>query len=150
MNYIICILHIKGDWNTIVIIISRQLLYRRGGHIKMAVKKVNSLGEIVISEEVIATLAGISAIECYGIVGMASKRATDGLVELLGYDNLSKGVKVYTQDNGVIINLYIIVEYGISIAAVGKNVIETVKYNVENITGIIVKKVDITVEGIRV
>ena len=116
----------------------------------MAVKKPNSLGEIVISEEVIATLAGISAIECYGIVGMASKRATDGLVELLGYDNLSKGVKVFTQDNGVVVNLYIIVEYGISIAAVGKNVIETVKYNVENITGIIVNKVDITVEGIRV
>jgi len=116
----------------------------------MVVKKSNSLGEIVVSEEVIATLAGISAIECYGIVGMASKRATDGLVELLGYDNLSKGVKVYSHENGVVINLYIIVEYGISISAVGKNVIETVKYKVENIAGINVNKVDITVEGIRV
>jgi len=116
----------------------------------MAVKKVNSLGEIIISDEVLATLAGISAIECYGIVGMASKRATDGLVELLGYDNLSKGVKILAQDNGVNINLYIIVEYGISISAVGKNVIETVKYNIENTTGFNVKKVDITVEGIRV
>jgi len=116
----------------------------------MAVKKANLHGEIVISDEVIATLAGISAIECYGIVGMASKRATDGLVELLGYDNLSKGVKVFSQDSTVTINLYIIVEYGVSIAAVGQNVIETVKYNVENIAGIPVKKVDITVEGIRV
>jgi len=116
----------------------------------MAAKKVNPLGEIIISDEVLATLAGISAIECYGIVGMASKRATDGLVELLGYDNLSKGVKVHAQENGVIINLYIIVEYGISISAVGKNVIETVKYNIENTTGFNVKKVDITVEGIRV
>jgi len=116
----------------------------------MVVKKSKSLGEIVVSEEVIATLAGISAIECYGIVGMASKRATDGLVELLGYDNLSKGVKVYSHESGVVINLYIIVEYGISISAVGKNVIETVKYNVESIAGINVNKVDITVEGIRV
>ncbi len=81
---------------------------------------------------------------------MASKRATDGIVELLGLDNLSRGVKVYTQDNEVIIDLFIIVEYGISIAAVAKNVIDTVKYNVENLTGTTVKKVNITVEGVRV
>lgn len=116
----------------------------------MAVKKINTIGEIIISDEVIATLAGISAIECYGIVGMASKRATDGIAELLGYDNLSKGVKVFSQDNSVVINLYIIVEYGISISAVGRSIIETVKYNIESITGIEVKKVDITIEGIRV
>ena len=49
----------------------------------MGAVTVNKLGEIRISNEVLATLAGISAISCYGIVGMASKRATDGLVELL-------------------------------------------------------------------
>lgn len=116
----------------------------------MGAKKVNSLGEMVISNEVIATLAGISAIECYGIVGMASKRATDGLVQLLGMENLSKGVKVHTQDSEIIIDLFVIVEYGISIAAVAKNIIETVKYNVENFTGMNVKRVNVTVEGVRV
>ena len=79
----------------------------------MAAKKKNSLGEIIITDEVLAMLAGISAMECYGIVGMASKRATDGIVELLGFDNLTRGVKVQTQDNNIFINLYIIVEYGI-------------------------------------
>ncbi|NLO83453.1 MAG: Asp23/Gls24 family envelope stress response protein [Clostridiales bacterium] len=116
----------------------------------MAAKKKNLLGEIIISDEVIAMLAGISAMECYGIVGMASKRATDGIVELLGFENLTRGVKVQTQDDAVYINLYIIVEYGISIATVARNVIETVKYNIENFTGMTVKRVDITVEGIRV
>ncbi|HZJ82907.1 MAG TPA: Asp23/Gls24 family envelope stress response protein [Clostridia bacterium] len=116
----------------------------------MSAKKTNSLGEIVISDDVMATLAGISAIECYGIVGMASKRATDGIVELLGRENLSKGVKVHTQDEDISIELYIIVEYGISIATVANNMIETVKYNIENFTGMNVKKVDVTVEGIRV
>ena len=116
----------------------------------MGAVTVNSLGELSISDDVLATLAGISAIECYGIVGMASKRATDGLVELLGSDNLSRGVKVVSQGNEVSVELYIIVEYGISIAAVAKNVIETVKYNVENLTGATVKKVNITVEGVRV
>ncbi|MGI6189294.1 MAG: Asp23/Gls24 family envelope stress response protein [Clostridiales bacterium] len=116
----------------------------------MAAKKKNSLGEIIITDEVLAMLAGISAMECYGIVGMASKRATDGIVELLGFDNLTRGVKVQTQDNNIFINLYIIVEYGISIATVAQNVIETVKYNIENFTGMNVKRVDITVEGVRV
>ena len=116
----------------------------------MAAIKKNSLVEIIISNEVLARLAGISAMECYGIVGMASKRATDGIVELLGMENLTRGVKVHTQDNEIYINLYIIVEYGISIATVAQNVIETVKYNVENFTGMTVKRVDITVEGVRV
>jgi len=116
----------------------------------MAVKKINQLGEIIISEEVVATLAGITAVQCYGIVGMASKRARDGFVELLGYENLSKGVKVFSQENSLVIHLYIIVEYGVSISAVGRNVIETIKYNVETYTGANVEKVDITVEGIRI
>lgn len=116
----------------------------------MGAVTVNSLGEIIISDDVLATMAGITAIECYGIVGMASKRATDGLVELLGSDNLSRGVKVSSQGNEVSIDLFIIVEYGISIAAVAKNVIETVKYNIENFTGTAVKKVNVTVEGVRV
>lgn len=116
----------------------------------MGAHKANALGEVLITDEVLATLAGISAIECYGIVGMASKRATDGLVELLGKENLSRGVKVHTQNNDIIIDLFIIVEYGISISAVAKNIIETVKYNVENQTGTTVKRVNITVEGVRV
>lgn len=116
----------------------------------MGVKKTNALGQISISDEVLATLAGIFTIECYGIVGMASKRATDGIVELLGRENLSRGVKVHSQNEEVIIDLYVIVEYGISMAAVARNVIETVKYNVENLTGMNVKKVNLTVEGVRV
>lgn len=88
--------------------------------------------------------------ECYGIVGMASKRATDGLVELLGRENLSRGVKVHTHDDQITIDLYVIVEYGISIAAVARNIIETVKYNVENFTGMNVNRVNVMVEGVRV
>ena len=116
----------------------------------MGAKIVNELGVIEITDEVLSILAGITAIECYGIVGMASKRATDGLVELLGRDNLSRGVRVHTQGDEIIIDIFIIVEYGISIAAVAKNVIDTLKYNVETLTGLKVNKVNITVEGVRV
>jgi uncharacterized alkaline shock family protein YloU len=120
------------------------------GGLAVGAKIVNELGVLEITDEVLSILAGITAIECYGIVGMASKRATDGLVELLGRDNLSRGVRVHSQGDEIIIDIFIIVEYGISIAAVAKNVIDTVKYNVETITGLKVNKVNVTVEGVRV
>ena len=110
----------------------------------------NELGTISVVEDVITTVAGYAAIECIGIVAMASKRATDGLVELLGRENLKRGVRAVLNEDSVSINLYIIVEYGVSIAAVAKNVVETVKYRVENLIGVKVDKVNVTVEGIRV
>ncbi len=110
----------------------------------------NELGTISVVEDVITTVAGYAAIECIGIVAMASKRATDGLVELLGRENLKRGVRAVLNEDSVSINLYIIVEYGVSIAAVAKNVVETVKYRVENLVGVKVDQVNVTVEGIRV
>ena len=110
----------------------------------------NDLGTIYITEDVLAIIAGYSAIECAGIVAMASKRATDGIVELLGRENLRRGISVFLSENNVSVNLFIIVEYGVSIAAVAKNVIETVKYRLESTTGVTVDKVNVTVEGIRV
>ena len=116
----------------------------------MSARRVNALGEIVISDEVLATLAGVTAVKCYGIVGMASKRASDGIVQLLGIENLSRGVKVQTTEDDIEIGLYIIVEYGVSISTVAKNVIETVKYSVENYTGLTVDRVNVFVESVRV
>ncbi len=110
----------------------------------------NELGAISIAEDVITTVAGYAAMECIGIVAMASKKATDGIVELLGRENLKKGVVVSISEDSVNINLYVIVEYGVSISAVAKNIIETVKYRVENTVGIKVDKVNVDVEGIRV
>lgn len=110
----------------------------------------NELGSISVTEDVITTVAGYAAMECIGIVAMASKKATDGLVELLGRENLKKGVSVTIGEDSIAIKLSVIVEYGVTIAAVAKNIIETVKYRVENIVGIKVDKVDVDIEGIRV
>ena len=116
----------------------------------MSIKTTNALGNIVISDDVIANIAGASAIECYGIVGMASKRATDGIVELLKKENLSRGVKVTTTNNEIKIDLYVIVDYGISLVAVSQNIIDTVKYNVENYIKMNVSSVNVIVQGVRV
>lgn len=108
------------------------------------------IGEISIDNEVLAQYAGASAIECFGVVGMASINMKDGIVKLLKRDNLSHGVNVTIEDNKITIDLHIIVSYGVSISAVADNLISNVKYNVEEFSGIEVKKINIFVEGVRV
>lgn len=107
------------------------------------------LGNIIIDDNVIANIAGISAMESYGIVGMASKNATDGIFELLRFENLSKGIKVNTEDDQINIELHVILEYGVKISTVCENIIERVKYNVEDLTGLTIDNIEISVEGIR-
>ena len=116
----------------------------------MPAKETTKDGFIRIDENVIARLAGISAMESYGIVGMASKNATDGLFELLRWDNLTKGIKVYSKDDTLTIDLHVILEYGVKISVVAKNIIDRVKFNVENLTGMTVDKINVHVQGIRV
>ncbi len=116
----------------------------------MAVIQQTSFGKIEFSDEFLSNLAGVATMECYGIVGMASQKAIDGIVELLKGENLNKGVEILTTDDSVHIHVYVIVEYGVSISAVASNVIDTVKYRVEKITGLNVEKVNVTVNGIRV
>lgn len=107
-------------------------------------------GQIVIDEEVIAQYAGMNALECFGIVGMASISKRDGLVKLLIRDNLTKGVHVMIHDNRIEIDFHIIVVYGVSIATVTENLIENVKYKVETLTGMTVDKINVYVEGVRI
>ena len=123
--------------------------YSNGGK-KMKCRISNQIGEIVIDTEVIARFAGTIAIECFGIVGMAAISMKDGLVRLLKRDSLTHGINVSVEDNRLTIDFHVIVVYGVSISAVSDNLIETVKYKVEQFTGIEVEKINIFVEGVRV
>ena len=116
----------------------------------MEYKISNDLGLITISEDVLLKVAGYAALECYGIVAMSSKRAKDGFVEWLGKENLTKGVQVNITEAGIDIDLFIIVEYGISIVEVCNIIKSQVCYKIENMTGAKVRTVNISVEGIRV
>ena len=116
----------------------------------MEYKISNDLGLITISEDVLLKVAGYAALECYGIVAMSSKRAKDGFVEWLGKENLTKGVQVNITEAGNDIDLFIIVEYGISIVEVCNIIKSQVCYKIENMTGAKVRRVNISVEGIRV
>ena len=109
----------------------------------------NRLGEVNISEDVIATYAGSVAVECFGVVGMASVSMKDGLVRLLKMENLQKGIETDIRDNEISLRMHIIVAYGVSISAVADNLIENVRYKVEEFTGMKVGTVEIFVEGVK-
>lgn len=108
-------------------------------------------GDVVIESEVIAQYAGLSAIECFGIVGMATINMKDGLVKLLRGDSVSKGVNVTVgENNAIAIDFHIIVAYGVSISTVAENLMSTVRYKVEEFTGMKVENINVYVEGVRV
>ena len=115
------------------------------------IKKTTDLGNIDISTDVIATICGGAATECYGVVGMVSKNASEGLWELMRIENLSKGVKLnFTEDDKLNIELFVMVEYGTKISVIANNIIQKVRYNVESFTGLKVSQVTVNVQAVRV
>ena len=113
-------------------------------------RMITGKGKIVIDTDVIAKYAGSSAVECFGIVGMASVNVKDGLWNLLRIDNINHGVEVTIADNSLEIHMHIIVAFGVSIKAVAANLISNVKYRVEEFTGMEVSDIIVSVEGVRV
>ena len=107
------------------------------------------LGSILIDTDVIATYAGSVAVECIGIVGMATVNMKDGFVRLLKKDSLKHGINVTIEDNKISLDFHVIVAYGVSIPAVADNLLNNVKYKVEEFTGMEIDKINIYVEGVR-
>ena len=111
----------------------------------------NKYGKVTISEDIIATVAGYAATENYGVVGMSAKTATDAILKLVGSEaNKKRGVKVSFIGDGdeVDIDLYVTMVYGVSLPVVAKNMIDNVRYRVQETTGIKVANVNIHVESI--
>jgi uncharacterized alkaline shock family protein YloU len=117
----------------------------------MPIQLDNDLGKVHISDEVIAGLAGSAALDCYGLVGMASrKQLKDGIAELLGRENLGRGVEIRREPEGLHIDLYVVVSYGTKISEVAHNIQNKVKYILNDVVGLHVDFVNIFVQGVRV
>ena len=110
----------------------------------------NEHGTITYSDEVIANIVGLATMECYGVVGMVSKNATDGFWELIRVENLSKGVKINVNEDKLSIELFVMVQYGTKISVISNNIIQKVKYNIENYTGLVVSSITVNVQAVRV
>lgn len=108
------------------------------------------MGKIQIDKNVLAKYAGSAAVECIGVVGMASVNMKDGVAKLLNRDNISHGVAVSLENGKLKIALHIVVAYGVSITVVAHNLIDNVRYKIEEYTGMEVEKIQVFVESVRV
>ncbi len=117
----------------------------------MSIEVINEYGKIDITNNVISQVVGEAAIECYGIVGMASRhQIRDGLTEILRKENYSRGVIVRNVGEETHIDMYVIIGYGTKISEVAYQVQSKVKYTLEKSIGVSVKSVNIFVQGVRV
>ena len=115
------------------------------------IKKTTDLGDINLSLDVVANITGGAATECYGVVGMASQKIMkDGFYAILGRDNYSKGIVVEDGDTGTIVNVYIILGYGVKISEVVYEVQKKIKYVLERTLDIDIEAVNVFVQSIRV
>ena len=107
-------------------------------------------GKVIIDSHAVAQVAGSTAVECFGIVGMASVNIREGLVKLVLRNRITDGIKVeFLNDNTITIDFHVIVAFGVSIKAVADNLISDVKYKVEEFTGMNVSKINVFVESVR-
>ncbi|MGI6778076.1 MAG: Asp23/Gls24 family envelope stress response protein [Acetivibrionales bacterium] len=107
------------------------------------------MGTVKITNEVVAIIAGIAAMEVPGVIAMSGGIA-GGIAEALGRKNLTKGVKVEVGEREAAVDLYIIVDYGCRIPDVAWNIQEKVKKAVETMTGLTVVEVNIHVQGVNI
>ena len=108
----------------------------------------NPLGEIDISPATIASIVSQAISQCYGVVGMAHKNLVNGIATLLSSDR-RRGIEVFYDNNQIEINVYVIVQYGVRIKAVGESIQDTVKFQVEKTLGLPVYAINVYVQGLR-
>lgn len=115
----------------------------------MSIKYVNNLGKVTIDDSVLSNIVAETVMESYGVVGLASQTTKDDIYQLLKLENMSKGVEIHRKDDGTIaIIISIFVLYGVRIAVVAQNIIDSVKYTVEKSLNVRVSEVNVLVQGI--
>src|SRR5260221_9009426 len=121
----------------------------------MASKPPSSLGQsrkwgrVEVFPSAVAAIAGHAALGCYGIAGMSARGLRDGFAELLHRESVDRGVEVLGGDGGLVIDIYVVIQYGIRITEVAHNLQEAVKFAVERSVGVPVVEINVNVQGVR-
>ena len=107
--------------------------------------KQSELGRITIAADAIAQIVGHTAAECYGVVGMAGR----GLKRLLTRDKVTQGIGVSSGEDGLRLDLHVVVEYGLNLAEVAASLRNRVRYEVERLTGLKVAEVEVRIQDVK-
>lgn len=105
---------------------------------------IDEYGKVTFADDVVATIAGLAALEVKGVASMSA-----GIVEKFGKKSLTRGVKVEVGEKEAAVDLFMNVEYGVQIPEVAWNVQENVKKSIETMTGLTVVEVNIYIQGIE-
>ncbi|MGR3741662.1 Asp23/Gls24 family envelope stress response protein [Companilactobacillus sp. DQM5] len=117
----------------------------------MSVTINTKYGKIDISNDVISTIVGGAATDIYGVVGMASRnQIRDGVNDILRRENYAKGVVIKQNQGNVIVEVNIVVGYGVKISEVARNVKDKVKFNLESMLGMKAESVNVVVQSVKV
>jgi len=110
----------------------------------------NEKGSVFVSDTALSSITGAAATSCFGVKGMAYRSMTDGIVHLLRREAMSKGVHITQHDDHEIsIELHIVVEHGVNIAAVCRSIINQVRYMVSENTGASIRSIDVCVDSMN-
>jgi uncharacterized alkaline shock family protein YloU len=106
-------------------------------------------GSVTLSDDAVAQVVGHTVLECYGIVGMASKSLVRGVARMLTRDSLTQGIEIERAGDELRIDLYVILEYGLNLAEVAAAVRSRVTYQVEQLTQLEVREVQVHIQGVK-
>ena len=107
-------------------------------------------GEVHVSNDVLADLAGKAISNCYGVVGMAAPSTVDGIAHLLPQGRWRKGIDVTNGETGVRVTPRVIIEYGTNINVVSQNVVEAVTFALRDYAQVPIESIDVVVAGVKV
>ena len=119
------------------------------GHAAHARAEPSVGGTVAVTNEAVAHVVGLTVLECYGVVGMAATSLTQGVARLLTRDRLTQGVSVRRSGDGLSIDLYIVVEFGLNLADIAANVRSRVQYQVQKLTQMPVHSLQIHIQGVK-
>ncbi|KGX90909.1 hypothetical protein N781_05945 [Pontibacillus halophilus JSM 076056 = DSM 19796] len=108
----------------------------------------STLGNVEIAPEVIEVIAGIAATEVAGVASMRGNFATD-VVERLGKKNHGKGVRVDLTDEGIIVDIYVVMDFGISIPKTAQKIQDNVRQGLLNMTALDIKEINVHIVGVQ-
>jgi uncharacterized alkaline shock family protein YloU len=106
-------------------------------------------GRVEVSPNAVATIANHAVLNSYGVVGMSPKNLVNGLAQVLRPDS-KRGVEVHIDEDQIVIDLYVVIEYGVRVATVAQNIMSSVKFSVEKAIGVPLSAVNVHVQGLHV
>lgn len=115
----------------------------------VAVRADRERGRVEVLEPAVAAVAASAALNCYGVMGMAARNLRDGVFTLVRRENMHRGVEIRRLAEGLVIDLYVVVQYGTRIQEVAHNLQETVKFALERAVQVPVIEVNVTVQGVH-